>query len=739
MNPSLRLLSRRTIAAFLLFSLCPSVPEARAQQPVVKDRPRIGLAFAGGGALGLAHIGVIRWMEAHHIPVDYVTGTSMGGLVGGLYAAGFSTDEMKEFVDGIDWHSVLSGQVPFQSLSFRRKEDKLAFPNRLEFGLKHGFRLPSGLNSGAAVGLLFDRTLLPYYDLKSFDDLPIPFRCVATEIVTGQPHVFKDGSLPQALRATMSIPGVFAPVRHGDQIFSDGAAVDNLPVDVARSMGAQVVIASYLDSGPTDPASLSSLLGVAGRNVSIMTAANVARSLKDANIVISSDVSKFGTLEFTSSDTIIPMGEKAAAAMSEQLEKYALNDADWAEYVRQRDSRRRTQVPIPQFIEVYGITGSSQRDVEVRFEKFVGKPIDPDALERVISDLLGTWLYSTIDYTIADRDGKPGLLIRPREKDHGPPFVNLGLTILANDSNNVLFGAALRVTFYDVVGPGSELRVDGAVGQPAGIGGELYKPLTAGSHAFVAPRAYLTHVVNPYYQGSTQVDQFRETTNGFGADLGYQFNARTEVRAGVDYQWYSAVRTIGAPVGLEFHLTPFVPRLKFQYLGQDDMMVPTRGTYVSAIYNYYTQSPADSGGYSQMTGQVRHYIPIKSRGILLGIGQGGTSFGATNLGLAGLTLGGPLRLSAYSRNQLLGTDYFLVQGGYLHRLLRLNPVIGDSIYAGGIYEIGKMYGGNAGTPSLPNAFTGVVVMKTLIGPVFGGISVGDSGNWKWYFGLGRVF
>src|SRR6202042_3205720 len=237
-----------------------------------RKRQTIGLVFEGGGALGLAHIGVIRWMEAHHIPVDNVAGTSMGGLVGGLYASGLSTDEMKVFVDGIDWHSVLSGQVPFQSLGFRRKEDKLLFPNRLEFGLKGGrFNLPNGLNSGNAVGLLFDRTLLPYYDLQSFDDLPIPFRCVATEIISGQPHVFKDGSLPQALRATMAIPGVFAPVHHEDLIFSDGAAVDNLPVDVARAMGAQVVIASYLDSGPTNPASLTSLIGVAGRNLSIMT------------------------------------------------------------------------------------------------------------------------------------------------------------------------------------------------------------------------------------------------------------------------------------------------------------------------------------------------------------------------------------------------------------------------------------------------------------------------------------
>jgi NTE family protein len=704
-----------------------------------KPRQTIGLVFEGGGALGLAHIGVIRWLEAHHIPVDYVAGTSMGGLVGGLYASGLNPDEMKAFVDKIDWHSVLSGQLPFQALSFRRKEDKLAFPNRLEAGLKHGFTLPSGLNSGAAVGLLFDRTLLPYYDLQSFDDLPIPFRCVATEIVSGQAHVFKDGSLPQALRATMSIPGVFAPVRHEDLIFSDGAAVDNLPVDVAREMGAQVIIASYLDSGPTNPASLTSLIGVAGRNLSIMTAANVARSLQNADIVISSDVSKFGTLEFARTDDIIPIGDKAAEAMAAQLEKYALNDADWAEYVRQRDARRRTKVPIPQFVEVYGITGSQQQDVEARFERFVGKPIDPDKLETSIEDLQGTWLYSTISYTIVNKDGKPGLRIRPRNKDHGPPFVNLGLTILANDSNNVQFGMALRATFFDLAGPGSELRVDGAVGQPAGIGGELYKPLVAGSRAFVAPRAYLMHQVNPYYQGNTQLDQYRETTNGFGADLGYQFNSRTELRAGVDYQWYSAVRTIGVPIGLEFHLRPFVPRLKFQYLGQDDNMVPSRGSYVSATYNYYTQSPSGSGGFSQMTGQVKHYIPIKSRGILLGLAQGGTSFGAENIGLAGLTLGGPLRLSAFSRDQLLGTDYFLLQGGYLYRLARLNPVIGDSIYAGGIYEIGKMYGGNAGTPSLPNDFTGAVVMKTLIGPIFGGISVGDSGNWKWYFGLGRVF
>src|SRR5215472_16836612 len=322
----------------------PSTEPQQSQQTASKPRPKIGLTLEGGGALGFAHIGVIEWLEAHHIPVDYVSGTSMGGLVGGLYASGYSPNEIKEFVAKIDWTTVLSGQVPFPALSYRRKEDKLAFPNRLEFGLKHGFSLPSGLNSGAAVGLLFDRTVLPYYDLKNFDDLPIPFRCVATNIVTGQKHVFKDGSLAQALRSTMAIPGVFAPVQHGNDIYSDGGAIDNLPVDEARAMGAEVVIASYLNSGPPDPGSLTSLVGIAGRNVAIMVAANEVQSLKDANIVISSDLSKFGAMEFSRSSEIIPLGEKAAAEQSAELVKYSLNDADWAEYLRQRQARRRTEV-----------------------------------------------------------------------------------------------------------------------------------------------------------------------------------------------------------------------------------------------------------------------------------------------------------------------------------------------------------------------------------------------------------
>src|SRR5277367_636154 len=207
----------KMIAAGALLGTWLLTMPAGSQEPAAApaSRSKIGLVLEGGGALGFAHIGVIQWMEAHHIPVDDVAGTSMGGLIGGLYASGNSPQEIETFVGGINWSSVLSGQVPFPALSYRRKEDKLAFPNRLDFGLKHGVSFPNGLNSGSGVGMLLDREMLPYYDLKDFNDLQIPFRCVATDISTGTEHVFKDGSLAQAMRSTMSIPGVFAPVVHG--------------------------------------------------------------------------------------------------------------------------------------------------------------------------------------------------------------------------------------------------------------------------------------------------------------------------------------------------------------------------------------------------------------------------------------------------------------------------------------------------------------------------------------------
>ena len=225
------------------------------------ENPKVGLVLEGGGALGLAHIGVLKWLEEHHIPLSYIAGTSMGGLVSGVYATGHNPAETLELIKTINWDQVLAGQVPFQDLSFRRKEDAVQFPTSLEFGLRKGVHLPEGFNSGQEVNFILDRVAMPYSFVSSFNELPTPFACVATNIVTGQPHVFRDGPLSTALRSTMSLPGIFAPVRVGDAIYADGALTNNFPVNVAFDMGANYTIGVYLATMPLDPKQDVSVLG----------------------------------------------------------------------------------------------------------------------------------------------------------------------------------------------------------------------------------------------------------------------------------------------------------------------------------------------------------------------------------------------------------------------------------------------------------------------------------------------
>src|SRR3984885_11551589 len=224
-----------------LLSSCYSASQEGAK-PSTGGHPKLGIVLEGGGALGLAHIGVLQWMEEHRIPVSYVAGTSMGGLVGGIYATGRSPAGEREITNGINWNEVLRGQTPFQDLSFRRKQDAHEVPNSLEFGLAKGLQFPGGFNSGQQVSLILDRVALPYSELKSFNDLPIPFACVATALVSGKPHVFRSGPLALALRSTMSLPGIFTPVRNDGHVFADGGLLNNIPIDAAKEMGDEIVL-----------------------------------------------------------------------------------------------------------------------------------------------------------------------------------------------------------------------------------------------------------------------------------------------------------------------------------------------------------------------------------------------------------------------------------------------------------------------------------------------------------------
>jgi predicted acylesterase/phospholipase RssA len=515
-----------------------------AQNPS-HPRPHIALVLEDGSALGFAHIGVIRYLEEHRIPVDMVVGTSMGGLAGGFYATGRSAAEIEQLTDEIDWDQVLSGLTAFQDLSFRRKEDRVAFPNRLEFGFKHKkFSVPSGLNAGHQTGLVIDRTVLAYSDLLDFDSFPIAFRCVATDISLGREKIFDHGSVSDALRATMAIPGVFAPVVVDGHVYTDGGAVDNLPVDVAKRAGADIVIAVYLDAGPLDPAAYNSLLSVAARNISIMVSANELRNMAAADVLVSVDVHGFASFDFELSKQIIPKGYEAAQKKQQMLATLSLNEGDWSRYLAQRNTRVRTNFPVPRFIEVQSANAYYSESLKESLSHFAGRPIDPAALERSLTRLTGTGVMSSVGYSLTQKQGQSGLEVTTYEKNYGPPLLNLGISIDGSDPDNVLFGMAGRLTFLNLGGYRAEWRSDAFFGSTYGARSECYRPFSHASKWFVAPHIYAISAAFNDYSGNDRLAEYRLERDGIGADVGYELSPRSELRLGEGLLWFKTIKKI---------------------------------------------------------------------------------------------------------------------------------------------------------------------------------------------------
>jgi len=294
---------------------------AVSAQPAAK---RVGVAFGGGSARGIAHVGVIRWFEEHHVPIDVGAGTSMGGLIGGAFASGMPADELRQLIESIDWDEMFgSSSFPFKNV--RRKEDARDFPSRLEFGLRKGIVLPTSLNNGQQVDLLLGRIAGGYFDLDSFDALPTPFRTVAVDLKTAERVVLDNGALAPAMRATMSLPGVFPPVDLGERVLVDGGALDNIPADVVREMGAAFVVAIDVGYAPEENLNYS-MFALMSQTVDSMMKANTRRALQSADLVIQVDVQGFGSLDWRRSNDLIQRGYEAAEKHRAELLPHALND-----------------------------------------------------------------------------------------------------------------------------------------------------------------------------------------------------------------------------------------------------------------------------------------------------------------------------------------------------------------------------------------------------------------------------
>ena len=716
-----------------------TAPGAPEPKPAPKGRPLIGVALEGGGALGQAHIGVLKWFEEHHIPIDFLAGTSMGGLVGGLYATGKTADELRAVVKTADWPLLLGGATPYQDLSFRRKEDAREIPNALQIGLKHGASLPPGLNSGQQVNLLIDRETLPYSAMDSFDQLPIPFRCVSTELISGKAHVFQNGSLSDAMRATMSIPGVFAPVRKGDQIFVDGGLVDNLPTDVVRSMGAQIVIAVHLRISPASANQIQSVFSVLGQSVGLVIANTEIHGMEEADLIVKADVEKYSTMDYEKSDELIQIGYQAAEEKAAVLKPYILDDAAWAEYMREKQSRIRTHIGVPQFVKVEGVEGPSLAGLEKFLSPLVGKPIDQKGLDGLLTRLTGVGRYDSVTYDIAQENGKDGLLIYVHEKTYAPPFLQPAFVIDGTQPENVTFTFGSRLTIMDVAGFRSEWRTDLQIGQTYGIHSELYRPFQPMGKWFFAPFVDASRAsFYVYSKNNPKADYQLDRVRG-GLDLGYGFSRFSELRVGYGIGYSDATLRLGTPDFRSFAGRLGALHMRYTLDHTNEPVIPTRGYYAQANFYYYDAFPSATKAFPSLQLTTQYFRPVFQRDSIFAIASGGSTFGYTNTGVPQFFLGGVGRLTAYGLNELLGNQYFNGRVGYLKRVFTLPPFVGKQVYALGYGEVGKMYGDPFPAPKLSGDGAIGLLAETALGPVFVGYSAGDTGHHKWFFQLGRVF
>ncbi len=756
-----RLRSVTAVLAAGLLSACASaiqkVPPKSGAAPAVAERtpvrglrtggpPIVGVAFGGGSARGIAHVGVIRWLEEHRIPIDLVAGTSIGGLVGGVYASGMDAAELATFVAELDWDE-LFGSSTFPYKNIRRKADARDYPSRLEFGIRHGIVSPTALNSGEYVELLLGRLAAPYFDAPDFDALPTPFRAVAVDLITARQVILRRGSLADAMRATMSLPLIFPPVQIDGQVLVDGGALNNVPADVAKAMGADRVIAINVGDLEDRDSINYSLMGLAGETIDAMMRASTREGMAAADVVINVPLAKYGSLDWRRAPELMEEGYRAADLQRDRLLPLALNETQFAAWRQTRQQRRRTELPVPEHVKLEGFGGNDSRHLTRRLARHIGVPLDLAEIENDIAEVSGLDRYDTITWRVErDADRAQVLVVRGLAKPYAPPFMMLGLNLQNTTSTDFRLTATARLLAFDVVGSGSELRVDGTVGSDPALGAELYRPIGS-SPLFVAPYADARKLRTDFIAGDVVIARYQLSTARAGVSLGVNLGARSDVRVGGYFgRMTAATDTRGAGLP-QVEGKDRVAELVWRVDTQDSPIVPSGGLVSRVRLSRILGAPAvpaeaetifDAPPITQLHAEANNFWTVHARGRVFTYGSVGTSFSRHPLPTSQFVLGAPFRLGAYDTGELRGSNEYVATAGYLLQVGRLPDFLGGPIFAGGWLENGDAFERWKLARWRSNAGVGIV-MDTVVGPVLVGGSWGFDGRWRTYLGVGRIF
>lgn len=736
-----------SLSAILMLAMVFTTAAAEVESvdaTVAGERPRIGLVLGGGGARGAAHIGVLRELERLRVPIDAIAGTSMGAIVGGLYATGMSAADLEEVVRSLDWAKVMSDTPQRSELNFRRKQDDVQYPADIEFGLRGGaLVLPNGVVQGQNLGLVLrDLTATVAY-IDNFDDLPTPFRAVASNIETGEPYVMASGSLARSIRASMSVPGLIAPVRLDGKLLVDGGIVANLPIDVMRTMNVDIIIAVDVEFPLYAPDELHSAAEITEQMLTILTRKETLRqiaTLQPSDVLIRPKLGTFASSDFANVAQAIENGLAAVAAVAaveDRLRELSVDEQTYADFTARRKPRTSDDNRLA-FVRIEHDDRIANELLMSRLGVFPGDSIDAGHLAAGANSLYGLDLYEQVSYRLEEEDGKTGIVYTAVAKSWGADFFNFGVSVQDDFDGSTTFNAFGRLTKAGINSRGAEWRTDFQLGTDLALLSEFYQPFGKGLKYFVAPRIDLQQSNQNIFFDDQPVAEFRTTASEFGIDLGAELGNVGEARVGV-YSGSGAARIkLGDPAVVDNHFDTggIFAQLRFDSL--DDSRFPRTGVKADFKWDMSRRSLGADVNFEIFAAD---YLSAWSRGkstLQLGLSYA-TTFDAADQIQEYFPLGGFLHLSGFAPGQVTGPHAALGRLVY-YRLV--------SDYTGGLFEVpiylgGSVEAGNVWQSRADMSFSSLRIngslfaaFDTYIGAIYIATGFAEGGEQAYYLSIG---
>ena len=733
------LVSRILLCVFMSIA-CFTWP-AGAFAEALPKQPKIGLALSGGGARGAAHIGVIRELERQNIRIDYIAGTSMGAIIAGLYASGMSADQIEQAYRGIDWDNVLNDSPPRQELSMRRKFDQSIFQMDKKAGIKDGkLELPAGLIRGQKLELELQKLLMHVADVSDFDQLTIPFRAIASDIARNQAVVIKNGSMSQALRASMAVPGVFTPVHIDDRLLVDGGITNNLPVDVVREMGADIVIAVDIGSQLLKMDKTVSVITIAEQLTNVLvrrTTDEQIRTLAKGDILITPDLGMYSSGNFADSAPLIDKGEESAKGYITELARLQFHTpAPKSDTERNPCPSCDQAYPVISYIRVENDSKIDNDFLQGMLQQKIGQPLDLASLDNDIGRIFGLGTFDSVQYDLEKKGNETGLVLKVLEQPWGPNYLQFGLTMSSDFAKSNRFSIRFGYTKMPINSLNGEWRSILSLGEEPGIQTDLYQPLAIGSPWFIEPGAFAISNKYNIWEEDQIIAETRIVRIGAQIAVGREFSSLGNLRLGLRRYTGSSDVIIGDPGFPEEDINAGEIYMEGRFDSLDNIFFPRHG-WKGEIG--WLGSRTELGADSDFDQAILKLLSAKTwdkHTLHLG-GQVMTTYNGIAPIQNYFRLGGLFNLPGYSENELAAQNSVLAKVGYLRAfksLLAMPAYVGTTLQYGNVFQDES----DIDLSDLKLAGSIYLGLQSVIGPLYLGYGLAESGESRIYFSIGGL-